>query len=240
MNGNVRSSGDRNIITRADILNGNVRSSGDRNIITRADILKNKAYFEEGTNSIVLEVNPASRANEVRSIILDGAKTYSEKIYSTLETQLKRSEDLMKELETSGNFTDYMHARKCYEGLKNKLADAENGWKPVDILNIIPKVVVRSVETKNWKECSKAYFRELLDELRDGAENEKQKRKERYESSRDTDGMFSLFPTSHYKKKYKKACRTYRVLDYMSKTLEFQQYSCCAPAVKNTKSYRKA
>jgi len=230
--------------------------------------LKNRAYFERGTNSVVLEVDPFSSAKAVRSVILDGAKTYNEiysKIAGDCKKQLKDTRYLMHCTELYGSFTDYMCQKKHYEELKTKLADAEKGkatgprGKPIE-----PKVIVRGLETFETnpkahvtKEYSKAlhaieqgvgaemreYFRELLDEVKNDAFNEKEKRRDKYEFA---GGFFNFrmgpVPNSHYKKKYDKAIRNYEALDYMSKKLEFREPSSLgAPAAKNTASYaRKA
>jgi len=203
---------------------------------------KNKAYFEQGTNSIVLEVNPTSSAKAIRKVILDGAKTYTERIYSPLETRLKRTEHFIKRGESSGSFKDYMFEKKHYEELEHLMDEADNG-KPVNLISgrpIEPKVVVRGFETE--KNYSKKYFKELLDELRNDVNDKTEKREERYEDMKKYAWgplgtelcSFRIFPTSHYEKKFKNSLRTYNALDYMSKKLEFREEFWPAPPAKNT------
>jgi len=208
-------------------------ASGWGNVRSRRNgrILKNRAYFEYyGTNSLVLEVDPTSSAKAVRRVILDGAKTYSEEIYPLLKIQLKDSKHRVKKGEKSGNFSDYMYERKHYEELKRRLADAENG-KPVDPISgelFKPNVVVLGFRTEKIFDYSKKHFKELLDELKSDALNEKQKREEKYQTSEEHHSYRLPFgplaaTVRHNKKEYETALRTYNALDYMSKNLNFQQ-----------------
>jgi len=211
--------------------NGKIRSGK----ITPENILKTRAYFEQGTNSIVLDVNPASSAKAVRSVILDGAKIYSEPT-NQYKKLLKESEHRLKILETNGSFRDYVHARKGYEELKDKLADAEEG-KLVD-----PNVIVRGFGFEAESKYSKADFRELLEEVKTDARNEQRKRYEEYRNSGDPYvGRIGIYNplSAHYDKKFEKAHKTCEALDYMSKKLEFHSV-WPAPPTKNTASYRKA
>jgi len=206
-------------------------------------VRKNKAYFDFFTNSIVLEVDPTSSAKDIRSVILDGAEAYSEKIYSVLEMQLKDSKHRIRKRENSGNFSSYMYERRHYEELEKRLADDDKG-KPEDPVSgdpFEPKVVAHGFRPGKIFDFSRKDFKEVLYELRTDAKNKKAELDDKYSNLESfcpgfaCTGMFSMpLPTRHFEKKYDKTLRTYNALDYMSKKLEFQQYSCCAPTVKNT------
>jgi len=187
-----------------------------------------EAYVNFSKNAVILEVNPSANAKQVQETILDGAKLYSE-IFTGSARGLKKAEKRIKKLEKHGRFDEYAREKEGYEKLKEKLEDP----KQKDDIN--PRIIVNGFEevVQNSRMEEKTCFKKLVEELKNDAQNEKEKRVYSMRASIDeVYPYFHLLESKHYKKKFDKALRTYDALDYMSKKLEFHQYCTSIPLAK--------
>jgi len=183
--------------------------------------LMNTAYMDFSKNAIILKINPCENAKQVRKVILDGAKTYSE-IFTGSTEQFKKAAEKRIEKLKYGRFDEYARQMEGYEKLKEKLKDP----KQRDGIN--PRIIVKGFEEvfEHDQDESRTYFKKLVEEAKNDARYETRNT----DAKRDT-GLGSLF-SKHYKEKFEKALKTYDALDYVSRKLEFHQNSYTLPLAK--------